>query len=136
MLLYDWKKVFTASAASARECLRIIKMLTYKEVPKNKYDKIYYYSQLDFRGDSFLVHPEFLIYNAFRHSYHDVGIYLAIASMRSLAEYRATGDTTVDLLACPENPFDYLQSDRLLWLDENGRVHFKYEEVQNTEVKH
>lgn len=129
MLLYDWGKIFKASGASATECLRILKMLTYREIPKNKYDPIYRYSAIDFSGTNFMVHPEFLIYNAYKHIPHDIGIYIAIASARSLAEYRVSGDLTLDPLACPEDPFEYITDTRLLYMGQDQRIHLYYEEV-------
>jgi len=129
MLLFDWGKIFKASQASALECIRIVKMLTYREVPKNRYDPIYRYSQIDFSGNSFLVHPDYLIYNSYKHKPHDIGIYLAIASVRSLAEYKVSGDTTVDPMVCPEDPFEYIDDTRLLYIGNDNRIHFLYEEV-------
>ena len=62
------------------------------------YDKIYKYYHIDFRGSSFLLHPDVLLYNAYQYSYKDICIYVAMASARSYAEYAAHGKLSLDLL--------------------------------------
>lgn len=130
MLLYDWGKIFTTAEGNPRTCLQIVKMMTYKEVPKNRYDPIYRFAEKDFSGSSFLVHPDLLVYNAYRYYSRDVAIYLAMASLRSFAEYRITGATTVDIINCPLNPFEHLEDpqSRLFYI-EDDKLHFLYEEV-------
>ena len=129
MLLYDWKKIFTISNGEPSSIFLIFEMLTKNSIPKNKYDPMYKFYTMNFVGDSFLVHPDVLLYNAFRHSRRDISVYLALASMRSLGEYFASGDITVDLLEVPIDPFDHLENnDRLLYI-EDEKLHFLYEEV-------
>jgi hypothetical protein len=130
MLLYDWKKIFIIAAGQPSSIFTIFEMLVKDSIPRNKYDPIYRYYQLDFKGDSFLVHPDVLLYNSFRHSRRDISIYLALASMRSLGEYFASGDTTLGLLELPIDPFEHLDNteDRLLYI-EDDKLHFLYEEV-------
>ena len=82
---------------------------------------------MNFAGDSFLAHPDVLLYNSFRHSRRDVAMYLALASMRSLGEYFASGDITLDLLEMPLDPFQHLEDDRLLYIEDNKYI--SYEEV-------
>lgn len=129
MLLYDWKKIFTISNGEPSSIFLIFEMLTKNSIPKNKYDPMYKFYTMNFVGDSFLVHPDVLLYNAFRHSRRDISVYLALASMRSLGEYFASGDITVDLLEVPIDPFEHLENnDRLLYI-EDEKLHFLYEEV-------
>lgn len=134
MLLFSWKKVFYHAQGKPSEIIRIIRMLTYKELPTTKRDKIYKYSSINFSGDNFLAHPEVLLYNAYQHSQRDIGIYIALASLRSSAAYLAHGVLTLDLLHSPVNPVDYLQEPSLLPI-EDGKIHFLYEEVDN-QTKH
>lgn len=130
MLLYDWGRIFRAADGNPFTCIQIVKMMTHKEIPKNKYDPIYRFSQTDFSGSSFLVHPDVLLYNAYRYPSRDIAIYLAMASLRSFAEYKVNGTTTVDIFACPINPFEHLEDpkSRLLYI-EDDQIHFLYEEV-------
>lgn len=130
MLLYDWGKIFTTAEGNPRTCLQIVKMMTYKEVPKNRYDPIYRFAEKDFSGSSFLVHPDVLLYNAYRYPSRDIAIYLAMASLRSFAEYKISGKITVDIFSCPLNPFEHLEDpqSRLLFIDDES-LHFLYEEV-------
>lgn len=129
MLLYDWKKIFTISNGEPSSIFTIFEMLTKNSIPKNKYDPIYKFYTTNFIGDSFLVHPDVLLYNSFRHSRRDIAVYLALASMRSLGEYFASGDTSIDLLEVPIDPFEHLENnDRLLYI-EDEKLHFLYEEV-------
>lgn len=130
MLLYDWGRIFTAAEGNPSTCIRIIKMMTHKEVPKNKYDPIYRFSQTNFSGSSFLVYPDVLLYHAYRYPSRDIAIYLALASLRSFAEFKVNGKITVDILACPINPFEHLAEpqSRLLYIQDES-IHFLYEEV-------
>lgn len=128
MLLYDWKKIFTLANGEPSSIFIIFEMLVNQSIPKNKYDPKYKFYEVNFSGESFLVHPDVLLYNAFRHSRRDISIYLAFASMRSLGGYFASGDITLDLLEMPIDPFQHLEHDRLLYM-ENDKLHFLYEEV-------
>ena len=135
MLLYDWKKIFTISNGEPSSIFTIFEMLTKNSIPKNKYDPMYKFYTMNFIGDSFLVHPDVLLYNSFRHSRRDIAVYLALASMRSLGEYFASGDTSIDLLEVPIDPFEHLENnDRLLYI-EDEKLHFLYEEVPQEKEK-
>ena len=129
MLLYDWKKIFTVANGEPSGIFMIFEMLVKQSIPRNKYDPIYKFYETNFVGDSFLVHPDVLLYNAFRHSRRDIAIYLAFASMRSLGEYFASGDITLDLLEMPMDPFQHLENDDRLLYMEDDKLHFLYEEV-------
>lgn len=128
MLLYDWKKIFTIANGEPTSIFIIFEMLVKNSIPRNKYDPIYKFYELNFTGECFLVHPDVLLYNAFRYSRRDTSIYLAFASMRSLGEYFASGNITLDLLEMPLDPFQHLEDDRLLYV-EDDKLHFLYEEV-------
>ena len=136
MLLYDWKKIFMFASGHPSSIFMIFEMMVKGSIPRNKYDPIFKFSQVDFRGESFLVHPDVLLYNSFRHSRSDIAVYLAMASVRSLAEYFASGDTTISLLELPLDPFNHLdnEEDRLLYV-EDDRLHFLYEEVPQEKTK-
>jgi len=129
MLLYDWKKIFTVANGEPSGIFMIFEMLVKQSIPRNKYDPIYKFYETNFAGDSFLVHPDVLLYNAFRHSRRDIAIYLAFASMRSLGEYFASGDITLDLLEMPLDPFQHLENDDRRLYMEDDKLHFLYEEV-------
>ena len=113
MLLFDWTKVYDTAAGSIYNCNMIMEMLIRGSVPKNKYDPIYKFSQKNFRGKSFLVHPEFLLYHSHKYTQKEVCMYYALASLRSLAEYRASYKTTLDSLHCPVD-LDEINDNRLL----------------------
>ena len=127
MLLFDWTKVYDTAAGSIYNCNMIMEMLIRGSVPKNKYDPIYKFSQKNFHGNSFLVHPEFLLYNSYKYDQKEVCMYYALASLRSLSEYRASNKTTLDSLHCPVD-LDEINDNRLLIVDEQT-ITFIYEEV-------
>jgi hypothetical protein len=131
MILFDWQKIFNAADANAYACYRIMKMLAFKEVPNNEKDFIYKYSKMDFSGYSFLVHPEPLLVDAYKYSFREVGVYLALASTRSVADYATYGDTTLNLLKVGESEIIYnqIKNNRLLYMEGEDILHFKYEEV-------
>lgn len=127
MLLFDWKKVFDTASGSIYNCNLIMEMLIKGKIPKNKYDPIYKFSGKNFRGNSFLVHPEFLLYNSHKYDQKEVCMYYALASLRSLSEYYADQKTTLDALHCPV-PLEDINDNRLLII-EDDIITFIYEEV-------
>ncbi len=127
MLLFDWKKVFDTAAGSIYNCNMIMEMLIRGSVPKNKYDPIYKFSQKNFRGNSFLVHPEFVLYNSYKYDQKEICMYYALASLRSLGDYYADQKTTLDSLHCPVD-LDEINDNRLLIVDDQT-ITFIYEEV-------
>ena len=127
MFLFNWNKIFSEADGNLREINLIFKMLVERQIPLNKYDKIYKYTNMDFTGVSFLVHPEVLLYNQYKYDNREVCQYLALASIRSLADYLAFGTTTVDLMEVPISSELYYDN-RLLYI-ENDSLHFLYEEV-------
>ena len=132
MLLFDWGKVYTKARGNIRDCILIMQMITVRQVPKSKKDPIYKYARIDFRGDSFLVHPDILLFNAYKYDQRDVAIYYSLASIRSIAEYFNTKKVTLNLEHCPVE-LDLLTENRLLRIQEDG-IHFKYEEVNPMEI--
>jgi len=96
MLLFDWKKVFDTAAGSIYNCNLIMDMLIRGAIPKNKRDPIYKFSQKNFVGNSFLVHPEFLLYNSHKYEQKEVCMYYALASLRRLSDYYADKKTKLD----------------------------------------
>ena len=135
MLLYDWRKIYKKSGGNVLEIFYILEMLVNKSIPTHRGDKLYKYSKVDFNGLSFIVHPDVLLYNSYKHSYKDIAAYLATASFRSLAEYAATQTTTLELLHIPFADFlvENIKTNSLLRV-EDELVHFLYEEVP--EEKH
>ena len=127
MLLFDWKKVYDTAAGSIYNCNMIMEMLIKGKIPKNKYDPIYKFSSKNFVGNSFLVHPEFLLYNSHKYDQKEICMYYALASLRSLSEYYADQKTTLDALHCPV-PLEDINDNRLLII-EDDIVTFIYEEV-------
>jgi len=127
MFLYDWNKIFEASEGNPTAVYLIFKMMHTAQIPRNKYDKIFKYSVKNFSGESFLAHPDVLLYNAYKHSYREIAQYLALASMRSCAEYLATGKTKLSLQECTVD-LELFENNSLLHI-EDEIITFIYEEV-------
>lgn len=132
MLFYDWKKIYDAADGNPLAVFVIFRMLVKKSIPKNKYDDIYKYAGKHFTGQSYIVHPDVLLYYAYKHSHREIAQYIALASMRPYADYLVTGDTTLDLLQC-EVELEYFEDNSLLRI-ENGKIHFIYEEVKQENI--
>jgi hypothetical protein len=132
MFLFDWQKVYETADASPLLCCVIMEMIIKKQIPKNKYDRIYNYSQKDFKGDCFLLHPDVLMYHSYKYSHRDIAIYYALAACRPLADYIATQKTTLDVLHLPVD-LDLISNNSLLSI-EDGNVHFLYEEVTKKDI--
>ena len=136
MLLFNWKKVFRISKGNLHTCLDIMRTITYNPIPKNKYDSAYNYADIDFTGESFLVNPELLFENAYQYTHRELGTYISLAATRNLANFLATGDTTIDTLLLPEDEiiFEEINNNRLLSVDEEGKLHFLLEEVTKEKI--
>ena len=126
MFLFSWKKVYEISAGSIPTIFLIFKMLVNSEIPKNKYDPIYKYYDKDYSGQSFLVNPQDLLYNAFRYKRKEVVEYLVLASYRSYTDYLMFGTTTLKVLNSPL-PLHKLKQNRLLRIDSEDNIHFLFE---------
>lgn len=131
MLFYDWPKIYEAAGGNPNECVKIVRMMVESTIPKNYYDPMYHYSLLNFVGNSFLLHPDVLLYYSHRHEIRDVAIYISMASMRPFAEYTVNGTLTFPMSALSINPMQYLVDPKseLLWVDNNDDLHFLYEET-------
>ena len=132
MLLYDWNKIFYKTEGDVYDIYLVLKMLTYKEIPDNKYDKIFKYSEVDFKGESFILHPDVLLFNRYKHSYREIAQYLGLASLRPLADYTATGKLTLDLFSVDIDS-TVIEESSLLRV-EGDQIHFLYEEVNKENI--
>lgn len=128
MLLYDWKKIFEISEGIPSDCVLILRMMVEGLIPRNKKDPIYKYYTKDFKGGSFLVHADVLLFNRYKHTNVEIAQYMALASLRSLAEYYAYGTTTLDLLHISMDK-SLFENNSLLYIDDEDQLHFLYEEV-------
>ena len=127
MLLFDWKKVYDTAEGNISSCILIMEMLIKKQLPQNKYDRIYNYSNKNFTGSSFLLHGDLLLYHSYKYTQKELCIYYALVSLRNYADYIAYNKTTLDALHCPV-PLDEIKDNRLLII-EDDEITFIYEEV-------
>jgi len=132
MLFYNWEKIFETSEGNPQTMYSIVKMMYLNEIPKNKYDKIYKYANKSFIGQSFLLHPDVLLYNSYKHSFREIAQYLALASVRPYVDYVTTGELTLDL-DLVEIPLELFTDNSLLHV-EDGKLHFLYEEVKQENI--
>lgn len=134
MFLFDWVKIYDASQGNVVEIVRIFRMIVEKQIPKNKYDPIYRYSQKDFSGISFMLHPDVLLYHSFKYKYREVAQYISLCALRSSADFISTQDPSLDMVLMPGlSPEKIIENNRLLEIDED-RVYFRYEEVNPKEI--
>ena len=136
MFMYNWTKIYDITGGSAVEITRLVRMVINKQIPDNKFDPIYRYYGQDYSGESFLVHPDMLMYNAHKHSHKDICQYLALASLRPIADYLASGLVSIPIECVPIEPdslLAYVQQNELLAL-ESGVLKFRYEEISEQTV--
>tara|TARA_B100001939_G_scaffold279029_1_gene247583 strand:+ start:196 stop:597 length:402 start_codon:yes stop_codon:yes gene_type:complete len=127
MLLYDWNKIFEVADGNTFTIFIIFKMITAKIVPENKYDPIFEFSKKSFDGESFMLHPDILLFNAYKHEYREIAQYIALCSLRPISDYSATGKIDLDMYLVD---LDYeLFKDNSLLRIEDDSIHFIYEEV-------
>ena len=63
MLLFDWSKVYDSASGNIAKCNMIMEMIVKKSLPRNRFDPLYKYSNINFIGSNFLVHPDVLLFN-------------------------------------------------------------------------
>ena len=134
MFLFDWPKIYDASKGNVVEIVRIFRMIVEKQIPKNKYDPIFRYSQKDFSGLSFMLHPDVLLYHSFKYKYREIAQYISLCALRSAADFISTQDPSLEMVLMPGlSPERIIENNRLLEIDED-RVYFRYEEVNPKEI--
>ena len=127
MLLYDWNKIFEVADGNTFTIFLIFKMVTANIVPENKYDPIFEFSKKSFTGESFMLHPDILLFNAYKYEYREIAQYIALCSLRPISDYSATGKIDLDTYLVD---LDYeLYKDNSLLRIEDDSIHFIYEEV-------
>ena len=132
MILFNWSKIYDMAQGNIFTCNLIMEMLILQKLPKSKNDPIYKFASANFTGMNFLVHPDILLFNAYKYDQREVAVYYALAALRNIAEYKATGNVTLNALHLPVAA-EAINSNRLLSI-KNGIVHFKYEEVNPKEI--
>ena len=134
MFLFDWPKIYDASKGNVVEIVRIFRMIVEKQIPKNKYDPIFRYSQKDFSGVSFMLHPDVLLHHSFKYKYREIAQYISLCALRSAADFISTQDPSLEMVLMPGlSPERIIENNRLLEIDED-RVYFRYEEVNPKEI--
>tara|TARA_R110001592_G_scaffold181999_1_gene424989 strand:- start:24 stop:356 length:333 start_codon:yes stop_codon:yes gene_type:complete len=109
-----------------------MEMIIKKTLPRNRFDPLYKYSNINFIGSNFLVHPDVLVFNAYKYTQKEIAIYYALTSLRNIAQYKATKKITLDLAFCPVE-LDTITDNRLLRFDDKS-IHFIYEEVRQENI--
>ena len=127
MLLYDWNKIFEVADGNTFTIFMIFKMITAKLVPENKYDPIFELSKQSFEGESFMIHPDILLFNAYKYEYREIAQYLALCSLRPISDYQATGKIDLDTWRV-DLDYELFKDNSLLRIEEDT-IHFIYEEV-------
>ena len=105
----------------------LIANITYPSLPRNVRDPIYRLAQINWLGDSFLLHPEKLLSNRSKFGDTELAQYVALASFRSYAEYEATKRRSLNMLLSPVST-ELIDNHRLLSRVED-EIFFCWEEV-------
>ena len=132
MLLFDWSKVYDSAQGNIVQCNMVMEMIIKKSLPRNRFDPLYKYSNINFIGNNFMVHPDVLLFNAYKYSQKEIAVYYALISLRNIAEFRTIKKITLDLAFCPVE-LDSIRENRLLRID-NDSIHFIYEEVKQENI--
>lgn len=128
MITYNWLKIYNKSSGKPHSILNIMAYITFRPTPKNDFDiNNLKYSQVDWSGDSFLINPAAVIYNRSKVLEKDLANYVALASFRSLAEYKVTGRKTLSVQECPVS-LESLYNNPLLSII-NEEIYFCWEET-------
>lgn len=130
MLFFDWKKIHRQSGNSSKRIVSILDVIVRKNdnrtIARNKYDPMWRYGSMDFSGTSYLIHPHPLLQYRYKWKDKEIADYIGLASFRNFAEYKVTGESTLDLVLCPLGQ-DAINKNRLLRI-EKDKIHFLYED--------
>ena len=127
LILYNWPKIVSKSDGRVSKMLEILSHLTFKLLPVNEEDFRFKVSQENWSGDSFLLNPSKIFIHRHQFKSREIAEYVALAALRSYAEYKATRKTTLSLIQCPVEQVQ-IKDNRLLsfW---NNEIYFCWEEV-------
>ena len=127
LILYNWPKIVSKSNGRVSKMMEILSHLTFRLTPENEEDFRYKISQEDWTGDSYLLNPSKIFIHRHQFTEREISEYVALASLRSYAEYKATRKTTLNLIECPVEEVQ-IKDNRLLsfW---NNEIYFCWEEV-------
>ena len=130
MIFYNWRKIYKFSCGKPSVILDTIYYIIYRPVPKNKWDRFYLISKENWTGKSFLLNPEEIYFHRLQYSDVEFAQYVALASLRNYADYKATNRTYLSGVRLPKNmDLTKLKQNRLLTIDEYNNVYFLWEEV-------
>ena len=127
LILYNWPKIVSKSVGRVSKMLEILSHLTFKLLPVNEEDLRFNISQENWSGDSFLLNPSKIFIHRHQFKSREIAEYVALASLRSYAEYKDTRNTTLSLLECPVEQVQ-IKDNRLLSFC-NNQIYFCWEEV-------
>ena len=127
LILYNWPKIVSKSDGRVSKMLEILSHLTFKLLPVNEEDFRFNISQENWSGDSFLLNPSKIFIHRHQFKSREIAEYVALASLRSYAEYKATRKTTLSLIECPVEKVQ-IKDNRLLSFC-NNQIYFCWEEV-------
>ena len=127
LILYNWPKIVSKSDGRVSKMLEILSHLTFKLLPVNEEDFRFNISQENWSGDSFLLNPSKIFIHRHQFKSREIAEYVALASIRSYAEYKATRKTTLSLIECPVEQVQ-IKDNRLLSFC-NNQIYFCWEEV-------
>ena len=127
LILYNWPKIVSKSDGRVSKMLEILSHLTFKLLPVNEEDFRFNISQENWSGDSFLLNPSKIFIHRHQFKSRELAEYVALASLRSYAEYKATRKTTLSLIECPVEQVQ-IKDNRLLSFC-NNQIYFCWEEV-------
>lgn len=126
MIKYDMNKIMLVTKGDPASVMTIVHILTHKPMPSSHKDRTYKYYGKSFYGDSFLVNPKQLLVERRNYSNLEAAVYLNIASYRNYHHYKATGDTTLQLIHLPILE-EIINDNRLLQIKDD-RIYFKFED--------
>lgn len=128
MIKYNWLKVMKNSEGKPRKILDLMEFITERPFPKDNYDvETKVLSKIDWSGDSFILNPEPIFQHRNVFTDKELAEYVALASFRSLAEYKVTKRKTLRTLESPVD-IEPLNDNRLLTII-NNEIYFKWEET-------
>lgn len=125
MLFFETEKVLRFST-KVSTIVDVFELLTFKIIPKNRWDKYYIMSQKDFSGLDFIINPKPVLKLRRTVTDREIAEYFLLCGMRRFSDYQHSGDTTLPLVQTKVKRKRLIQNS-LLTIDRDI-IKFNYED--------
>lgn len=116
MLFFDYEKIFLIAKGNSKLMVDLIRRM-YNEPEATKM----------LRGNSYILNEEVIVFNTYKLTNRQLAEYLGVLSLRNYAEYKFSGDSSLDMQVIPpwvpkvvfeNNPLIAIQKSKITFIEE------------------